>query len=767
MKHLRNGDNEGPRISLIGPIWSGTLDKMLNQADRQDPKLKLNNVNVYSATATAPFVKECEVELRNLFGHFERVIGSDARLCTELVHELKRRGIDPANDAKDHVLLVSDWGSYFTRELPATFRKELDERRKRNDDKDRLSTLHVFTFARGIDGALGDQQDKSRANDNSDVASSIPPPYSPPAVGENRLDYLRRFAGVLREDVSVNAGHIRAVGVFADDAYDRLQIMHLLKSVFPDSLFFTNDLDVRFAAKENLPFTRNLIVASHFGLRLAREYQANETGHWVPPFRDTYQTSRYLACCLALKNQDRLTPKEKEGIDSPRLFEIGNGGIIDLSVEPQDLHPQRRSTLIRGNAVEVPVLAIATALQYGLIVCLAMLLLASVSKTVADRFRETRRARILDCTFWVLTAWGILLALIIGYDHFLNPEGEFWSITTGTSIWSSVVLQYIAVAVTICFIVRGDRTIAEDKRTAKEVFGLSHDTPKREPKLGMLQRTWRYCSFDGLRRSFGEAEDEQADEVSVSKLWGAFSEQRTWQRTLLRVGFHAVILIVFFMALLGVRQPLAGAYRGYPSYVCSLIGEYSSLLALVVLTFLVVDVSLLSSKFVRKLAQRRSVWPQATLDHFREQRDCDDCVLGEWLDIQLIAQHSERIERLVYGPFVVLALLFMGRLRYIDNFPWPVPLIAFLAILFIYMFGCTVLLRSVAEKGRRRVIQRLNDHLVSARDPDNIRKTQLTLDEIRAEARGAFSPFSENPIVRALLIPSGGASLLALIELLT
>ena len=121
----------------------------------------------------------------------------------------------------------------------------------------------------------------------------------------------------------------------------------------------------------------------------------------------------------------------------------------------------------------------------------------------------------------------------------------------------------------------------------------------------------------------------------------------------------------------------------------------------------------------------------------------------------------------MYGPFVVLVLLFVGRLRYIDNFPWPASLIGFLGILFVYMLSCTILLRAAAEKGRRRIVRRLNDYLVSERDTEKIRAAELTLREIHDESRGSFSPVSENPIVRALLIPSGGASLLALVELLS
>ncbi|MAG93957.1 MAG: hypothetical protein CMJ48_09435, partial [Planctomycetaceae bacterium] len=540
------GASDKTRVSLIGPNSSDILEPIADkvaggrkahskEGEEEEEGVKDEGVNVYSATATAPFVEaNAEALDHDQFKTFERVIGSDARLCTAFVKELRRRGIDPVGDRTDHVLLVADWNSYFTRTLPETFREELVGRP--TGDEKSPSNLHVFSFASGIDGDVSDGAERPKSQREPKVESGGGAPASARStmtgLGEHRLDYLRRFADALRHEVTADGGQVRAIGVFAKDAYDRLQIMHSLKEEFPNAMFFTNDLDVRFAAKENLRFTRNLIVASHFGLRLSKKYQMGPNGQWVPPFRDTYQTARYFACLMALDGRTRLSSEEKEGIDSPRLFEIGNGQIIDLSVEPGMIHPRRRSTPVRGSEIAVPASAIVVTLQYGVVGCVAMLLLASVSKTVADRFRRSAKDWALTYAFWTVVVSTALLGVVIGYDHFLNPEGEYWSLTAGTSIWVSVVVQYAAVVVAAYFLMRGKKAMEADNAMAEDEFVLrSRVTCEEAVPMGLFKWIWRFCTFDGLRTVFDDADGSESDEsgtncVSVRKLWGACGCER-------------------------------------------------------------------------------------------------------------------------------------------------------------------------------------------------------------------------------------------------
>jgi hypothetical protein len=115
---------------------------------------------------------------------------------------------------------------------------------------------------------------------------------------------------------------IHAIGVLGSDVYDKLLALQALRPRFPGAIFFTTDLDARLWHPNQLKWTRNMIVASSFGLELRDALQQD-----IPPFRDSYQTAQYLACLSAL---GVVSPAVLKTI-SPRLFEIGRDGPIDLS----------------------------------------------------------------------------------------------------------------------------------------------------------------------------------------------------------------------------------------------------------------------------------------------------------------------------------------------------------------------------------------------------------------------------------------------------
>ena len=68
-----------------------------------------------------------------------------------------------------------------------------------------------------------------------------------------------------------NEGEIKAIGVVGTDFYDKYLVLQALRQRFPDVIFFTTDLDARFLHPDNFKWTRNLIVASNFGLSLRKD----------------------------------------------------------------------------------------------------------------------------------------------------------------------------------------------------------------------------------------------------------------------------------------------------------------------------------------------------------------------------------------------------------------------------------------------------------------------------------------------------------------
>ena len=134
--------------------------------------------------------------------------------------------------------------------------------------------------------------------------------------------------------------------------FDKLLILRALRIEFPEALFFTTDFDEAFTIKSELPFTRNLIISSSFGPNLSDWLQGE-----IPYFRDTYETSAFLATQLALgdlhkKSQrpDYASSDIPDQLRAPRIFEVKrNGEILPFAWVPPPPTPQTPDRDPNGN----------------------------------------------------------------------------------------------------------------------------------------------------------------------------------------------------------------------------------------------------------------------------------------------------------------------------------------------------------------------------------------------------------------------------------
>lgn len=217
-----------------------------------------------------------------------RVIGTDRELAGLLLTELCERG------ASRRIVLITEHDTSYGRAIEKAFRDEWGAKQLGDWNG------HAFRVLRGIDGNLPrkDLDDSSRSPRRSAVSPTspdeLPEIVERPPAGRSQYDYLRR----LRRRIEQLEG-VTAIGVVGSDVYDKLLVLSALKPHFPDCVFFTTDLDAIFVHPDERPHTRNLLIASHYGLSLCDELQQE-----TPPFRDSYQTASFLATRLALHHDD-------------------------------------------------------------------------------------------------------------------------------------------------------------------------------------------------------------------------------------------------------------------------------------------------------------------------------------------------------------------------------------------------------------------------------------------------------------------------------
>jgi hypothetical protein len=175
---------------------------------------------------------------------------------------------------------------------------------------------------------------------------------------------------------------------------------------------------------------------------------------------------------------------------------------------------------------------------------------------------------------------------------------------------------------------------------------------------------------------------------------------------------------------------------------------------------------------VRGLRSCEANWPESALKWFETHLDMvRGTHLDNWIDLQFVALRTKVVGALIYYPFIVLSLLLLSRSPMLDDWHTPVGGLFLAANCAAIALSCAIALRIMAERSRRHAAEAIRDDLVRAagrsstaplRHPTPEQLKQL-LDRIENLRDGAFAPFSQQPLLKALLLPFatlGGTSLL-------
>lgn len=354
-------------VSLFSPTMTAPAEDLLDKKYDSSSEISSNDdsgpgVNTRSHAPD----KALEMAIVRFFHggniEFRRETPTDEDLTNLLVQELETRGVN-LQDKKDkdvsNVALISEWDTFYGRELPKAFERSLCSHLKDDDHENCIQrikqSVFQYSYMRGIDGKLpGDEKsaretadpNKAKAGDLSQKASVEL------ASGKSQVDYLRRLANQLSDTdakLKKQGGKgIEAIGILGSDVFDKLLILRALRERFPDAIFFTTDLDANYMHPDNFKWTRNMIVASTFGLQPKWDSGSNiklasGPGIKIPPFRSSYQTAIY---CSTLKALGRETPCQI----APQLFEVGRDGAFNLTRFEEERRANHMNTKLLRHA---------------------------------------------------------------------------------------------------------------------------------------------------------------------------------------------------------------------------------------------------------------------------------------------------------------------------------------------------------------------------------------------------------------------------------
>ena len=639
---------------------------------------------------------------------FVRAIGTDKLLTDALLYELTLRGVDPQ---KDHIVLLSEWDTLYGRTLPFTFSKSFEESieksiKKRSEKssgkslKDRSyieiaqKNLHRFSYLRGIDGKIpsGSRSNISNAaslngekQDKKDQALEKP-------VGQNQLDYIRRLAVRLKhldKQLKHKDGYgVKAIGVLGSDVYDKLLLLQALHAEFQRVIFFTTDLDARLLSSDELEWTRNLVIASNFGLQLNQLLQKN-----IPPFRDNYQTSMFFSTLIAMNSSKACCNQNiiDAWLSKPRVFEVGKNGAVDLSQDKDNV--QKKCLMYLSDPSESDWFALKSIhpqpadknlniRTIGFIcagTALAILLIILYVLFYKDYYR-LKEFSIRPALCFVGAT--ILGCLVLGYIIYTNLDcGEPFSLFEGVSIWPSEFLRFLTGMLAFYCLYTSSGKLKQ-KNSEVDEFLESVQVIANEKKF----------IINGCK------DDEKSDALS---LWKTYCRHCTSKNRL----YRTLLLSFIYFLICGIIIYAFGEpfipYRGKISFIVDKCIMLPVAFLLILLIFRVIEVTNLSIWLSRCLSRKNTTWPLDITQRVGGARYGELQSSNYWIDIKVITKHSEAVLRLIYAPFLIIFLLLIARSCWFDNWGMPIGSMIVILLSLIYAVCCAVILKHEAEKTKQ------------------------------------------------------------------
>jgi hypothetical protein len=439
-----------------------------------------------------------------------------------------------------------------------------------------------------------------------------------------------------------------------------------------------------------------------------------------------------------------------------------------------------------------------------------LILLGIISSNLIRRSRQHAHSKdtkaSADSGFYDASAWyivvplvGFILALMLAYQmrSTLTGEGlgEPMFLFEGISAWPTVALRVAAVLISLSALAWGWRNLRVNRAEIESAYHLRQYMRRyRIGVCGQVLRFLRHCKRWNLRRGCNElgngllliffplmsANDDwskpcQSAEaacedgrkmISIARFWGEHcvcgSFGARLLRALLATWVFVVVTSVLFVVWPMERIPVRG------DSIVWMLSWLVPTLVFQVLVFWVVDANLLLTRFIRHLSTHHAIWPKSLqLEHQKIFGMLKHPCIDEWVDMQLIATRTSAVSRLIYAPTVVMLILLAARSSVFDNWPTPPSMVISFLITALILLASALSLRRAAEKARTVALQRIDAYLLQTpKAPGPYEKFQIIRERVATLNKGSFSRYSEDPLIRALLLSLTGIGGSAIVDAL-
>ena len=367
-----------------------------------------------------------------------------------------------------------------------------------------------------------------------------------------------------------------------------------------------------------------------------------------------------------------------------------------------------------------------------------------------------------------------------------HGKGEPLVILEGVSVWPTVLLRLLGIFLALYFIWLSKRRLTKNLLKISRENGL--DIPQDATASFFGNREESYIlnkvmklfhpenMLGAFNISFGlkerrRSEDDRNQTLQIGPIWDAYVRQERFARRFWRVtAYVAAMMIVNMLIVFPVFGWPSFPFRGVLSYNLYTYTTFTYVIMMNFVVFFVFDATVFCLLFVRKLCAKKSEWPETTMTLFGERLKLPrDTIMHDWIDLDFVIERTRCVGSLVYFPFVLLALLVLSRSTVFANFAPNLSLLVAQGLCLMLVFVSTIMLWWAATTVRDTTKQNLMNRIISAKSGAGETKgyagqLEVLLQRVEQLKEGAFGPITQQPLVRAVLLPLGSFGWASLIE---
>lgn len=332
--------------------------------------------------------------------------------------------------------------------------------------------------------------------------------------------------------------------------------------------------------------------------------------------------------------------------------------------------------------------------------------------------------------------------------------GEPFAWFDGGSAWPAIGIMIFAGLLAFHFIFKSQNDLTENAESLTNHFALGYDMPDGKSWLGWETIPW----------------NDDTPGIDMATLWRRYLFRGRLSRRIFRVlpmAFLYIIAVSLVSGLMGgyARIPIRGTLIFWPFLLLTVI-------LFVVLTFFVIDATMLHCGFLKQLGSAETYWPDDTFRKFGYPVDRAPekyaTELSYFWDVLFISKRTEAVGNLIYYPFIILLCFILARFPGFGNWTWTPGLVVTLLMHFSLALYAAWSVPKAAVAYRDTVVRELSlrrrkAFMIEGKTPEAI---DTMIDEVQSNHKGAFSYLWEQPAIRALLLPSGGIGLVTLLQYL-